>query len=199
MDPEAGGAQGPLPPLYHAGQPGPVSPGHTAVRPQLQRGLLPQVRIGGVGGRRGAGIRFLRRKLHQASAGGGDGAMVHLLRLRDGESRVLRAVGAQRRGLVPGGGILLRFPRPGQTEDRRGIRTGPEAAGGRPGDRLRGGRSVGGQLSGGPAAGGMAGHTGRKRRALRHPPDRRAAEAGAHRDRPGLPGRHPGVWPVLLG
>ena len=69
--------------------------------------------------------------------------------------------------------------------------------------RLAGGREIACVVADPSAAsflaGGMAGHTGRKRRALRHPPDRRAAEAGAHRDRPGLPGRHPGVWPVLLG
>ena len=53
------GAQRPVPPLHHGGQPCPLPPGAGALPPQLQRPLLPPVRAGRVGRRPGAGIRLL--------------------------------------------------------------------------------------------------------------------------------------------
>ena len=50
--------------------------------------------------------------------------VVHILRLRDGESYVHGAVGAAGRGLVPGEGVLLQLPGGPAADDRRGIRPG---------------------------------------------------------------------------
>ena len=53
VDPEGGAAAGPLPPLHHGGQPGPVPRGAGPVRAGVQRHLLPAVRAGRVGGGQG--------------------------------------------------------------------------------------------------------------------------------------------------
>ena len=58
VDPEEGGTQCPLPPLYHAGQSGPLPQGYPALCPQLQRRVLPPVCAGRVGGGRGTGVRL---------------------------------------------------------------------------------------------------------------------------------------------
>ena len=55
VGPEGRGAQRPLPPLHHGGQPGPVSPGAGAIPDHVPGDLLPPVRAGGMdrGGRAG--------------------------------------------------------------------------------------------------------------------------------------------------
>ena len=101
--------------------------------------------------------------------------------------------------LVPGQRVLLRCERGKATADGSGICPAAPGAGGRTGDRDRGGRPFGGVLFGGAAAGGVEREEGGERRLVRHPADGGRLEEREDHDLYALHGRHSGVWGLLLG
>ena len=148
----------------------------------LQRCVLPAVCAWTVDGGGGPRLRLLRHGEGAACAGGAVGAVVHFLRLRDGQSGVIRALGPERRRVVPDRGVLLRLPARGTADDGRGIRAGAAGAGRAETDRGGDRRSFGGELSGGTPAGGLERPEGGQRRSGGHPQDGGCAQEREDRD-----------------
>ena len=199
VDSEGGGKKGAAAVLCHDGQPQPL-PCHAGALPHpVPGGLLPPVCAGGVGERRGPGVRLLLPGPGAGAAPGCERTFLCLLRLRNGEPHLHGTLGAQKRGVVPAGGVLLQLPPGTQAKDRPGVCRRPGGPGQGPPPGGGGGGPLRRQLHRGTAAARAAGTEGPQRRALRHPAHRPAAEGGETGHLFPLPGRHPGVRSVPLG